>query len=122
MMVLEPTGVSCNRYELLSGAWLGESCLFDDTQIRTYSAVAVSNAELAVLSVDEYHRIKAKHPRLVTRHQLLANDLESGALSLDGLKYKSRAHRSNTSSSSGGFALWKRFVRGPTHDDFTPLC
>jgi len=91
-----PAGVVREEgYEILSdddvvvhaGAWFGEACLFQEDRIRDFTVVAVVESELAVLTAHDYHRIANMYPRVLARHQLIAQHLQTGKLNLKMLAY-----------------------------------
>jgi len=94
--------------ELEAGAWLGERCLFEE-HVRDCTAIAETDAELAVLPRSEYHRIVAKFPRLRIRIQALTERVTNGELSLEDLKYKKPAEAEKCSARRG----WGFFSGSP---------
>lgn len=73
-----------------TGAWFGETCLFDEHRIRTATIVARKESDLAVLNREDFFMIIARYPRLMERHNKIQHAIASGRLSVKELAYPGR--------------------------------
>lgn len=85
-----------------AGAWFGEACLFEIDRTRDFTAVALVEAELAVLIASDYHTIVGKYPRVLNRHRHIVASLQNGKLRLDMLAYRESAMKDQQSTSKFG--------------------
>lgn len=76
-----------DEQELEAGAWFGEKCLFEADRVRTATGLAATEAELAVLSSTDFHKIISKYPPLMEMHRQLTSAISNGGLSLKELEY-----------------------------------
>lgn len=90
--------------EFKAGAWFGEACLFDADRVREHDVTAVTQSELAVLRASDYHEVVKKYPRVLARHQRIAEDLASTKLSFQHLQYKRPLEEERTNT--GSLRLW----------------
>jgi len=74
--------------KLDAGAWLGEQCLFESEHVRTCAAVAITTAELAVLSVESFHRIALKYPKTQAMISQMAQGLSCGSMQITDLRFQ----------------------------------
>eukprot|EP00927_Polykrikos_kofoidii_P044796 TRINITY_DN38684_c0_g1_i1.p1 TRINITY_DN38684_c0_g1~~TRINITY_DN38684_c0_g1_i1.p1 ORF type:complete len:822 (+),score=125.82 TRINITY_DN38684_c0_g1_i1:123-2588(+) len=102
--------------EVGPGAWFGEQCLFHSEIVRTFTAIAAADTELAVLQASDYQRLLNKFPRLDERHARLAVAVSSGTLSTDELQYKppleSKEVRANGSVFRSSYTSWLHESKG----------
>jgi len=79
--------VASKCIEVQSGAWFGETCLFDSHRVYTSLIVATTECELAILAAADYIRIVKKYPWLWERHQEIEKGIHSNTIGLEGLRY-----------------------------------
>jgi CRP-like cAMP-binding protein len=70
-----------------SGAWFGESCLFDLKHVRAATIVAATESEVAVLPGHAYMAITGKYPKLLQQHRAIEAQLRDGTLDIHALAY-----------------------------------
>merc|ERR1719433_2683575 len=75
------------EYEVETGAWFGEACLFNDDCVHDMTVAAIMDSELAILPGIEYRRIAEKFPRLQQRHASIQRAFKNHQASISQLAY-----------------------------------
>ncbi|CAK0905012.1 unnamed protein product [Prorocentrum cordatum] len=77
------------------GAWFGESCVVSRQHVRTASLIAQEFSELAVLNWEAFARVLRKYPAMVTRHELLLKEMDTGTIGLADISWTGPPRRHN---------------------------
>lgn len=85
---LKPSEDDILEYEVSTGAWFGESCLFDEDSVHDSTIAATAESELAVLTAREFRRIAEKFPRLMQRHRQIEEAITQKEVSIAQLAYR----------------------------------
>jgi len=77
-----------DQLEYEAGAWFGEECLFQQNCIRKFNSCAAVESELAVLAVQEFHRVLQQYPPQSVRHKAIEHAIQSKRLNVTEIGYR----------------------------------